>query len=63
MRKHIDAEQIEAPQLLPGISLSNDVEERKKNKRLYKPEDLASKFVDEAQEDDGLDINLEKAIE
>lgn len=38
MQDQIDAENIEAPQLLPGIDLVTDLEERKKNRRLYKPE-------------------------
>ena len=38
LQDHIDADQIEAPQLLPGIDMATDIEERKKNRRLYKPE-------------------------
>ena len=45
MQEQIDAENIEAPQLLPGISLATDMEERKKKARLYKPE--LDKFQDD----------------
>lgn len=61
MQSHIDAEQIEAPQLLPGISLSIDVEERKKNRRLYKPDELASKFMDEENEE-GAGLDTKRAF-
>ena len=55
MQKHIDAEEIEAPMLLPGISMTSEIEERKKNRRLYKPDELADKFLNEDEEGPGLD--------
>lgn len=61
MQKHIDAEEIEAPMLLPGISMASEIEERKKNRRLYKPDELADKFLNEDDEGPGLDTK--KAFE
>jgi len=43
---------------LPGITLANEIEERKKNRRLYKPEgddDLLSKFQEGDEAMEGMD--------
>lgn len=37
LQEQIDAEKIEAPQLLQGIDLADAVEEKRKARRLYKP--------------------------
>jgi len=39
---------------LAGIDIATDVEERKKNRRLYKPEDLARQFLDESEQGDAV---------
>jgi len=52
LQEQIDAEKIEAPQLLPGIDLATEVEERKKGKRLYKPEEGGAKTFLEDEDDD-----------
>ena len=62
MQKHIDAEEIEAPMLLPGISLTSEMEERKKNRRLYKPDDLADKFLND-NEEEGPGLDTRRAFE
>ena len=37
LQEQIDAEKIEAPQLLPGIDIEEQVEEKRKSRRLYNP--------------------------
>ena len=40
LEEQIDAEKIEAPQLLPGIDIKEAIEEKKKSRRLYNPQNI-----------------------
>ena len=47
LQEQIDAEKIEAPQLLPGIDLADVVEEKRKSRRLYHPGGEAQNATDD----------------
>ena len=61
LQAQIDADNIEAPQLLPGINLASDLEERRKNRRLYKPELDALKDDEEIDTAKAFKNHAEKA--
>ena len=61
LEEQIDAEKIEAPQLLPGIDIVETVEEKRKTRRLYNPTGEAKNLLDDINPIEKFDAHQKNA--